>query len=49
MQLIGMQVLHEFIKKHVDARSNIESWKIEAEEAHWTTPHELKGKVVWFV
>ncbi len=44
MKLIGKKLLHEFKEKHADARSQIESWEAEAEEAQWQTPHELKGR-----
>lgn len=44
MKLIGKQTLQDFIGKHADARSQIESWKAEVEEAKWSTPHELKGR-----
>lgn len=42
MELIGVHLLHDFIGTHADSRSQIESWKIEVEEAQWATPHELK-------
>lgn len=44
MKLIGKKLLQEFKEKHADARSQIESWEAEAEEARWQTPHELKGR-----
>ncbi len=44
MKLIGKKLLQEFKEKHADARSQIESWEAEAEEAQWQTPHELKGR-----
>ncbi|MDP3014914.1 MAG: type II toxin-antitoxin system HigB family toxin [bacterium] len=44
MKLIGKQSLQDFIGRHADTRSQIESWKAEVEEAKWSTPHEIKSK-----
>lgn len=44
MKLLGKKLLYEFKKKHADARSQIESWEAEVEEAQWLTPHELKAR-----
>ncbi|KKL82891.1 hypothetical protein LCGC14_1980210, partial [marine sediment metagenome] len=44
MKLSGIKKLHDFKKKYADARSQIDSWKAEVEEAQWSTPHELKSR-----
>ena len=44
MKLIGKQPLRNFTERHADARSQIESWEAEVEEAQWSTPHELKSR-----
>jgi mRNA interferase HigB len=44
MRLIGKKLLFDFKKKHADARSRIESWEAEVEEAEWDAPHELKKR-----
>lgn len=44
MKLLGIQPLHDFKKKHADARSQIESWEEEIEEALWAAPHDLKNR-----
>lgn len=44
MKLIGKQVLHDFIEKHADARSQVESWEAEVEEAQWGTPLDIKAR-----
>jgi mRNA interferase HigB len=44
MKLLGIQILHEFVEKHADARSQIDSWRAEIEEAQWDTPNELKNR-----
>ena len=44
MKLLGTKKLHDFRKKHAGARSQIESWEAEVEEAQWNTPHDLKNR-----
>ena len=44
MKLLGKQPLHDFKEKHADARSQIESWEAEVEEALWNSPHDLKSR-----
>lgn len=44
MNLLGKKHLHDFKEKHADARSQIESWEAEVEEAQWATPHHLKAR-----
>ncbi len=44
MNLIGKQLLRDFSKKYVDARSHLESWEVEVELAQWNNPHELKDR-----
>jgi mRNA interferase HigB len=44
MRLIGKELLFNFKKKHADARSQIESWEMEVEEAEWSAPHDLKKR-----
>ena len=44
MRLLGKKLLYDFKEKHSDARSQIESWEAEVEEAKWNTPHDLKRR-----
>lgn len=44
MKLIGKKILYDFKEKCTDARSQIESWEAEVEEAKWNTPHDLKRR-----
>ncbi len=44
MKLLGIKKLHNFKKKHADARPHIKSWEAEVKEAQWSTPHELKSR-----
>lgn len=44
MKLLGKNLLHQFRDAHSDARSQIESWESEVEEAEWRTPHDIKQR-----
>lgn len=44
MRLLGKQILYDFKEQHADARSQIESWEAEVEDAQWSTPHALKSR-----
>ena len=44
MKLLNKKLLFDFKNEHVDARSQIESWEAEVEEAQWGTPHDLKAR-----
>ena len=44
MKLLGKKLLHDFKEKHAEARSQIESWEAEVEEAQWNTPHDVKER-----
>ena len=44
MKLLYKKLLHDFKEKHADARSQIESWEVEVEEAQWNTPNDLKKR-----
>ena len=44
MKLLNKQILHNFKEQHADARSQIESWEAEVEEAQWSTPADLKRR-----
>lgn len=44
MKLLNKKLLSDFKEEHVDARSQIESWGAEVEEAQWNTPHDLKTR-----
>lgn len=42
MKLLGKQILHDFKERHPDAKSHVDSWEAEVEEAQWKTPIDLK-------
>jgi len=42
MKLLGKQILHDFKEQHPDAKSHVDSWEAEVEEAQWKTPIDLK-------
>ena len=44
MKLIGKPILNNFKEQHADARSQIESWEAEVEEAQWSSPADLKRR-----
>ena len=44
MNLINKEKLDKFGRKNRTAKKDLESWCNEVENAHWTSPHELKKK-----
>lgn len=44
MILIGKILIENFKQKYTDARSQIESWVAEVEDAMWSTPHDVKKR-----
>jgi len=44
MRLLGKQQLHDFGKKHADAKSQLESWEAEVEVAEWKTPQDVRNR-----
>lgn len=44
MQLIGKDLLMTFKDAHSDARSHVNAWEAEVENAEWKTPHDLKAR-----
>jgi mRNA interferase HigB len=44
MKLLGKSILREFMNRQADARSQIEAWEAEVEQAQWKTPIELKQR-----
>ena len=43
MLIVGRQKLHDFVAAHADARSWIENWIADMEQAQWRTPQEIKN------
>jgi mRNA interferase HigB len=44
MKVVGRNLLEVFCRKHTDAKSWIESWLAEAEEAAWAKPQVIKDR-----
>ncbi|ALA60732.1 hypothetical protein NITMOv2_4356 [Nitrospira moscoviensis] len=44
MQLVGLKVLHEFMKQHLDIQGPLETWIQEVREASWKTTLEIKAR-----
>ena len=42
MLIVGRQKLHDFASAHADARSWIENWIADTEQALWRTPQDIK-------
>ena len=46
MRVVGKRILFEFVETHTDVTSQIAAWLAEAEEAEWSTPHDVKARYV---
>jgi mRNA interferase HigB len=44
MELVGKEILSAFKNEHPEARSQVEAWEVEVEDADWKTPHDLKSR-----
>lgn len=44
MKIIGKVLLDDFVHRHADARTWIESWIPEVEEAEWTTSQHIRNR-----
>ena len=44
MNVISKKTITDFIKKHPDSRSSLESWYYEARHDNWTTTMAIKQK-----
>lgn len=44
MKVVGRQVLDEFKRRHADARSQVDAWLAEVEDADWDSPNDIKAR-----
>lgn len=44
MRLVGLLLFEEFAPRHGDARSQIDAWVREAEDASWRSPSDIKAR-----
>jgi len=44
MKVVSRQVIDDFIKKHADSKSSLESWYSEAVKAEWKTSMDIKNR-----
>jgi mRNA interferase HigB len=44
MQIVGREVLHEFVLQHADAATAANAWLAEVDEAEWKTPNDVKQR-----
>ena len=44
MTVVGKGTLDDFKQRHADARSPVDAWLCEVEEAQWNSPHDIKAR-----
>ena len=44
MNILGTDKLEKFYIKHTNSKSALVSWKLEAENAKWKTPQDIKNR-----
>ena len=44
MKVVGKEILQEFKNSHADARSQLDAWLAEAEDAAWGMPNDIKKR-----
>ena len=44
MRIVGRRILDKFKQHHADARSHVDAWVAEVEDAEWDTPNDIKGR-----
>ena len=44
MTVIGLEKLIDFSRSHAEASQQISAWLLEAEEAQWETPSDIKAR-----
>lgn len=44
MQLVGLKMLHEFMKHRLDIQGPLETWIQEVREASWRTTLDIKAR-----
>ena len=44
MKVVKRKALEDFKRRHADARSHVDAWLCEAEEAQWKSSHDIKAR-----
>lgn len=44
MRVVGKKILDDFKRRYADARSHVDAWICEVEEAEWESPHDIKAR-----
>ena len=44
MKVLGRKIVTDFKKKHADARTQLDAWIAEADEAIWSCQHDIKER-----
>jgi mRNA interferase HigB len=46
MQLYGLIILNEFAAAHPECLGPVAAWRLEVEEASWTTPQQVQARYI---
>jgi mRNA interferase HigB len=46
MKVHGRRILDDFKRRHADARSHVDEWIRDVEEAEWQSPRDIKARYV---
>lgn len=44
MKVVGKGILDDFKRRHADARSQVDAWVAEVEDAEWDSPNDIKAR-----
>lgn len=44
MRVIGREILDTFRRRHADARSQVDAWLAEVEDAEWDSPKDIEAR-----
>jgi len=44
MKVLGRDKLVTFYRKHADSKPALEAWLVEADDANWTSPQDIKKR-----
>ena len=44
MKVVGKGILDDFKRRHADARSQVDAWLAEVEDAKWGSPNDIKAR-----
>ncbi len=44
MKVVGRRALEDFKRRHADARSHVDAWLCEVEQAEWRSSHNIRAR-----